>query len=314
MRACIATTLLCFGTLACDHSALVVPEDRRAVLLLARDPLAEAEWSEPVHLDAPINSTFSELGPDLSPDELSLYFGSDRPGGLGGVDVWAVHRECVGCEWGMPFALNINSPQSDGGPSFSPDGHFLFFSSNREGSIAGSDDIWISYREDVTDDLGWGLPVNLGPGVNTADAEGGPVYVPALRAEGANLYFIRGSDIYRALVDVDARTSGDAVPVTELNSPMFELDPAIRYDGKEIFFGSGRGGGPDIWTATRQNVNEPWSAPTKVILGSFTTPGSGLTPGLSHDGRTLLWSATFAFHRGLGKQDIWVSTRHQGKE
>jgi WD40-like Beta Propeller Repeat len=318
MRALLATTLLCFATLAaCDHSGPLALNERHAASLSARDPLAAAEWSDPVHLDAPINSPSTELGPDLSPDELSLYFGSDRAGGVGGVDLWAVQRECVGCPWGTPFALNINSPQSDGGPSFSPDGHYLLFSSNRDGGHGG-DDIWVSYRENVTDNLGWGAPFNLGSGVNTADAETGPVYVPALGPEGANLYLVRGAvpggDIYRALVDLDAGTSGDALPVAELNSSAFELEPAIRHDGKEIFFGSGRGGSTDIWTATRQNVNDPWSTPTKVILGSSITPGNDLTPGLSHDGRTLLWTAGFRARGGLGKQDIWASTRHQGNE
>ena len=45
---------------------------------------AGSEWSEPVHLDAPVNSPARELGARLSPDELSLYFGSDRVvGGFG---------------------------------------------------------------------------------------------------------------------------------------------------------------------------------------------------------------------------------------
>ena len=317
MRARIATTLLCIGTLAaCDHPAPLPLEAQRFASLLARDPLAEAEWSEPVHLDAPINSPSADLGPDMSPDELSLYFGSDRSGGPGDVDLWAVHRDCVGCPWGTPFVLSISSPESDGEPSFSPDGRYLFFSSNRDGSIAGSDDIWVSYREDITDDQGWGPPVNLGPGVNTAAHETGPVYVPALRPEGANLYFVRGfggGDIYRALVDLDGRTFGDATPVVELNSTAVERSPAIRHDGKEIFFGSVRGGSGDIWTSTRQNVNDPWSAPTKVILGSPGASGNDLTAGLSHDGRTLVFTGGFRTRGGLGRQDIWVSTRHQGK-
>ena len=314
MTRMMAATLLCLCTLfGCDRPTLPRAH-QHAPLTVARDALADAQWSEPVHLDAPINSPFSELGAELSPDGLSLYFGSDRPAGMGNVDIWAVRRDCIDCPWGAPFDLKINSPQSDGGPSFSPDGHYLFFSSSRDGGY-GSDDIWVSYREDVNDDLAWGTPVNLGPGVNTADAETGPAFVPALRPEGANLYFVRGvagaSDIYRALVGLDGETFGDAVPVVELNSPTLEMEPAIRHDGKEIFFSSGRGASVDIWTSTRENVNDPWSPP--VNLGTtINTPGGDLTPGLSHDGRTLLWSAAFAARGGLGKQDIWISTRHQG--
>jgi Tol biopolymer transport system component len=317
MRIPICTIALCVGTvIACDRATPLPVETKQVPRSISADAFADAEWSAPVHLPAPINSASSDLGPDLSPDELSLYFGSNRPGGSGDVDLWAVHRDCLDCPWGTPFNLNINSLQSDGDPSFSPDGHVLFFTSNRAGGHGG-DDIWLSYREDVADDLGWGPPVNLGPGVNTADHETGPVYVPALRPEGANLYFIRGGvpggDIYRALITLDGATLGDATPVVELNSPAFEMDPAVRHDGKEIFFASARGSSADadIWVATRQNVTDPWSEPVNVGP-TINTPGGELTPGLSHDGRTLLWSATMTARPGVGRQDIWMSTRHQG--
>src|SRR2546430_1021223 len=41
---------------------------------------ANSEWSEPVHLDAPVNSPCQDQTPTLSKDELALYFLSDRPG------------------------------------------------------------------------------------------------------------------------------------------------------------------------------------------------------------------------------------------
>src|SRR5204863_1989510 len=41
---------------------------------------ANSEWSEPVHLDAPINSRCQDQTPTMSKDERSLYFLSDRPG------------------------------------------------------------------------------------------------------------------------------------------------------------------------------------------------------------------------------------------
>src|SRR6059036_575878 len=49
---------------------------------------ASSEWSTPVNLGSAINTTFNEQGPNLSKDGLSLYFGSDRPGGLGSFDLW----------------------------------------------------------------------------------------------------------------------------------------------------------------------------------------------------------------------------------
>jgi len=136
---------------------------------------AGSEWSEPVHLDAPINSPARELAARLSPDELSLYFGSDRAGGVGAFDIWVSRRACLECPWGEPVNLgpNINSPTGDAAAALSPDGLLLFFSGGaREGGFGG-EDIWVSRRTDPNDDLSWGPPVNLGPEVNTSVNEGG---------------------------------------------------------------------------------------------------------------------------------------------
>src|SRR2546427_13019580 len=46
---------------------------------------ANSEWSEPGHLDAPVNSRCQDQTPTMSKDELSLYFLSARPGGFGNV-------------------------------------------------------------------------------------------------------------------------------------------------------------------------------------------------------------------------------------
>jgi len=46
-------------------------------------------WGTPVNLGPEINSSGFDAGPVMSPDGLSLYFGSERPGGsLGGDDIW----------------------------------------------------------------------------------------------------------------------------------------------------------------------------------------------------------------------------------
>jgi Tol biopolymer transport system component len=317
MRIPPAKVLRFFGIaafVACSHDpaepAVAPPSG------LALNAFRNSEWSAPVHLDAPINSSARELGAELSPDGLSLYFGSDRPGGAGDVDLWAVRRECLDCAWGAAVNLaNLNSPKSDGGPAFSPDGHLLFFSSNRDLGHGG-DDIWLCYRENTDDDLGWTPPINLGSGINTSEQETSPAYVPALNGEGSNLYFARGAtlagfDIYEARVSRDGEVLTAGTPVTELNSSALDGDPAISHDGKEIYFWSqrtGSFGGPDLWFATRQNAHESWSSPENVGA-VINTAGSDLTPGLSHDGRTLFFSVGFVARGGLGLTDIWMSTR-----
>ena len=44
------------------------------------------DWSAPVNVEPPINTIYYDNYAVLSRDELTMYFTSDRPGSLGGVD------------------------------------------------------------------------------------------------------------------------------------------------------------------------------------------------------------------------------------
>jgi len=59
---------------------------------------------------------------------------TDRPGGLGGDDLYALTRQ--GTSWGAPVHLPapINSNEYEYGPAFSPDGRWLYFTSHRGGT------------------------------------------------------------------------------------------------------------------------------------------------------------------------------------
>jgi hypothetical protein len=277
---------------------------------------ANSERSAPVNVGAPINSAASETNATLSPDNLSLYFTSNRAGGLGGDDVWVSQRDCDDCPWGAPVNLGapINSASAEGAPNLSADGHLLFFFSGRPDGQGGND-VYVSRRSDPKDDLGWGPAVGLGPDVNTAANEAGGDYQQNAEDGTANFYFNR-TDIYYASVTRDGETTGPAVLVAELSDPAAgDLHASVRTDGKEVFLHSNRVGGlggNDIWTSTRRNIREPWSTP--VDLGApWNTTVNENQPSLSNDGRTLLFSSNRP--GGLGGNDLWISTRTpSGKE
>ena len=283
--------------------------------LAAAEAARFSEWSEPVNLGPVVNAASTDNAPALSPDGLSLYFSSDRPGGLGNFDLWVSHRASHDSPWGTPVnvGLGVNSAGVESGPCLSPDGHLLFFQSNRPGG-EGSNDIYVSRRDDTDNDFGWGPPVNLGPDVNTATGEFGPWFV-LHGDDGPTLYFARGpsntlTDIYAALVTRDGQTRGAARLVAELSDPAFnDGHPTLRRDGREILFFSNRPGGfgaTDLWQATRRNVHDPWSPPGN--LGTPPNSSSGdLLPALSLDGRTLLFSSDRP--GGYGSNDLWMSTR-----
>src|SRR6266545_4655570 len=144
--------------IACGTESTVVPSGPGNGLNAQRFSAERTPWSEPVRLDAPVNSpTANEQAPALSTDGLSLYFCSNRAGSAGN-DLWVTRRASEDDPWGEPTnpGTGVNSAGGDCGPSLSVDGLLLFFTSNRGG---GANDIYLATRSDPTDDLSWGVPV-----------------------------------------------------------------------------------------------------------------------------------------------------------
>ena len=197
----------------------------------------------------------------------------------------------------------------------SHDGHLLFWGSDRPGG-QGQGDIYVSWRADPKDDFGWGPPVAVGTGVNTAAVEAGPEYRESADGRGGTLYFNRRqtatgpNDLYYAPTRRDGRTEGPAVLIAELSDPLTDDgSPNPRMDEREIFFTSNRPGGIgllDIWTSTRRSTHEPWS-PATNLGGAVNSASSDNFQGLSYDGRTLFFTSTRP--GGFGGGDIWMSTR-----
>jgi Tol biopolymer transport system component len=313
-------SLACLGLVtACEGQLDQLPSGPAPTAAVQLSSFASSQWSTPVNLGPPINTAFNEQGPSLSNDGLSLYFGSDRPGGFGGLDIWVARRACEDCSWEQPDNLGpvINTAAAESGPGQSADGHLLFFRSTRPGG-RGLADIYLSRRANPKDDFGWEPPVALGPGVNTAAEEAGAEYLQNAEDGAGNLYFNRApaggiSDLYYAAVKRNGETRGPAVLVPELSDPAaVDQGPTLRHDGKEILFFSSRAGssgGLDLWTSTRRSIHDPWATPVN--------PGPPLNstefdqqPSLSDQGRTLVFASNRA--GSFGGTDIWISTRTPG--
>ncbi|MCQ2375789.1 MAG: OmpA family protein [Salinivirgaceae bacterium] len=98
-----------------------------------------AEWGEPKELKL-ANDTISVGHPAISPDELTLLFVADMPGGQGGKDIWQVTRPNKNADWGKPENLGpeINTDGDEMFPYIHPDGA-LYFSSNGHPGMGGLD-------------------------------------------------------------------------------------------------------------------------------------------------------------------------------
>ena len=323
---------------------------------------AFTEWSEPINLGPPISVPFvTDANATLSPDGLSLYYDSNRtdlPGAQGARDMWVSRRACAdaldpGCAWQTPVNLGprFNTPYVDGGPTISDDGHLLFFLSHTTRPDCQAEpnepdptrpcdaDSFVSWRSDPNDDLGWGPPVALPPGVNTVDEDNVSAFAAVGEPGRGNLYFARtaagtgSSDILVVPIRVVSRGHasgpvvemlGPPVAVDELNHPV-ALDAVgdVRADGRELFFFSslerpGGMGALDIWTSTRRGPRDAWSAPTNVT--ELNSTRADIAHKLSRDGQTLLLTSNREMPgppcraAGLPSDcgwDIYVSTRER---
>ncbi|MDP7115262.1 MAG: hypothetical protein QGH45_25020 [Myxococcota bacterium] len=125
----------------------------------------------------------------------------------------------------------INSSSSEMGPSLSPDGLRLYFSSGREGG-AGSADIWVAER--AVQGEPWGEPWNLGAPVNGSGGQTNPVVSP----DGAQLVYGGNRNGNYDLWAHDREGDGWGMPycLDTLASDDLENKPAFSWDGGELFF------------------------------------------------------------------------------
>ncbi len=127
------------------------------------------------NLGEPVNSIYLDGEHDLHPDGERLFLASDRPGGLGGVDIWVSHR--VGDEWSDP--VNLGAPintedSSEGQPGFAADyPDTMYFVSNRDGPSS-------IYRSSY-DGQAWSEPEMVITGY---------VGEPSLLGDGSIMYFV----------------------------------------------------------------------------------------------------------------------------
>ena len=163
------------------------------------------QWDTPFNLGSVVNSSSWDSQPAVTPDGNTLYFVSNRPGGIGGYDIWKTTLNSEG-EWSKPENLgrDINTIYDENTPFIHPDGKTLYFSSNGWPGM-GSMDIFYSRAQA---DGKWGKPVNLGYPINTFNEESGLMVSP----DGNEGYFssilkdgLGDMDIYRFKLPEAAR-------------------------------------------------------------------------------------------------------------
>ncbi|WP_235964443.1 OmpA family protein [Pedobacter gandavensis] len=185
-------------------------------------------WAEPFNLGAPVNSAYWESQPAISPDGNTLYFVSNRPGGIGGYDIWKSNLNEAG-EWSAPINLGpeINTPYDENTPFLHADGKTLYFSSDGWPGM-GNKDIFISRMQDNGH---WSLPLNMGYPINTFNEETGMIVSP----NGSTAYFSSNlkegygdMDIYQFKLPIDKQP----MPITYVKGVVRDQESRQFLDAK----------------------------------------------------------------------------------
>jgi len=174
----------------------------------------KGNWLPPERLESEVNTEFEDGACSFTADGKTMYFTRCRIDANAPVSAEIYVSQRTGANWGSPQKCIITKDtlSSLAHPAISPDGHFLYFSSDMPGGY-GEKDIW---RVPVSNS-GFGAVENLGDIINTPGDE----MFPTIKDNG-DLYFssdghpgMGGLDLYQAQQD----SLGNWI-VENLKSPM----------------------------------------------------------------------------------------------
>ena len=157
-------------------------------------PSRDDPWDPPMQV-AELCTADDESAPWTTADDVTLVFGTGRPGGLGAYDLWTARRPAPGEPFGeiAPWPV-LNSTLIENEPWLDPAMTLIYFTSDRAGG-AGGYDLWIATRSPGASDFGEPVPAAE---LNGPGADGDAWLSPDLHT----IYFSRnpgsGADIYRA--------------------------------------------------------------------------------------------------------------------
>lgn len=194
------------------------------------------QWSRPERLPKPINTTYQESSASISYDGNTICWVSDRPGGLGGTDIYLSTRTKDG-KWGDAVNLGstINTPWNEVGVFLLPDGKTMYFSSEGHTSMGGLD-----IFKTVLDNGKWSAPENIGYPFNTPDndvffvvsANGRSGYFSSIRDNGTGEVDIYRFDMMPTVEPAPAVVIKDSViaPVVKEVTPQVTLLKGVISD------------------------------------------------------------------------------------
>jgi hypothetical protein len=214
---------------------------------VARRSSSNQPWGSSAPVLA-LSSPSIESGLGIASDGLTLWFSSDRPGGVGKMDVWVASRPDAEAAWSTPVAVpELSSPEDDLAHPAMGSPLVMFVASKR---LNPPDwDLLIASRASA--ESPWQTPIPLAE-VNSPALD----VDPFLSKDNGQLFFNSargdtGEDLYWSPRDPVTSRFSAPEPLVELNSPASERDPWLTPDLRTILFCSNRSGVYQIYQARR---------------------------------------------------------------
>lgn len=224
------------------------------------------QWQPAKRLQAPVNSGFQEDIVSASSDgeTLLLYFNNEK----GYDDIFITHKDKKQFSRPEILSLTVNSPQCEEAAAISPDGNWIFFSSDRPNGYGGLD-IYFSRRLPNGE---WSNAKNAGPNINTEYNDSYPYIAP----DGETFFFcsqghnsMGGYDLFRCTWNADDQFI--SVPENlsfPINTPDDNKTISVTKSGRYAYiadFRPGSNGDLDIYKVTFLDVPAPY-CPVKGII------------------------------------------------
>jgi Tol biopolymer transport system component len=261
------------------------------------------EVTSPAELVLPASSPYSEVRLAVSPDGNTMLWGSkDRPGGPGSSDIWISRRTAGG--WTAPAPVGWNSEAKDYDPAYTPDGRYVYFFSNRAGTLGGDDIYRVPVMHHGRD--GFGAVEHLDAGINGAGNE----WAPAPMRDGSLLFASdgRGGRGRQDLFVAAPRGTGfaPAEPLAgAINTAGDELDATELPNGDLVFSRSTNLENDPVMLVFAHRGPAGYDA--GIQLPSTINVDAGATYGPAIDFRdpSILYFTGIRPEAALGKRDIY---------
>lgn len=232
----------------------------------------DEKWTKAKKLLPPVNGSQTENIVGLTPngETMLLYFNNER----GFDDIFVSHKEKKQFTRPEMLGLAINSDSKEEAAMLSPDGNWLFFSSDRPGGYGGLD-IYYSKRLPNGD---WSNAQNAGPNINTQYDDTYPYIAP----DGVTFFFssqghnsMGGFDLFKSSWNSEEQffsiPENLAFPI---NTPDDNLTISVSKSGRYAYIADYRGesmGDKDIYKVTFQDVPAPYCVAKGVVIDADST-------------------------------------------